>query len=139
MSAAPGISSVGTAVLSSIALEWGLYGNPEICPSPILTPLAGFSFQLFSQTLFALCRKRPVNKPMAILSVLFFLISTSVSSIQYYVKRKLIARLLVGNYAFSMQSSMFTGYTKARSFSPKSLVYPRESSSTMTIRSCPWL
>jgi hypothetical protein len=36
MSAAPGISSVGTAVLS-LALEWGLYGNPEICTSIFVT------------------------------------------------------------------------------------------------------
>jgi hypothetical protein len=48
--------------------------------SNINSLLAGFSVQLFGQTLFALCRKRPVNKPMVILSVLFFLISTSVSS-----------------------------------------------------------
>jgi hypothetical protein len=48
--------------------------------SNINSPLAGFSFQLFGQTLFTLYRKRPVNKPMVILSVMFFLVSTSVSS-----------------------------------------------------------
>jgi hypothetical protein len=54
----------------------------------INSPLAGFSVQLFGQTLFALCRKRPVNKPMVILSVLFFLISTSVSSRSIHSQRR---------------------------------------------------
>jgi hypothetical protein len=160
------IPSDETALLS-IVFEWGLYGmffklsfhyrgfNALISSfalrSTLLvrhtdprhdfsSSLSGVSALLFALTLSILCHKRPLNRSMVIVSVLFFLLSTVVSSrfLLYieHIEPEADRGFLVA--MFSTPYSTFFGYIKVSSLPPArpGVIFHLQSTSTMSPQSC---